>query len=735
MMGGLSYMTGPEGPAAARRHLGQRHHGRHVRRDRRARRAARARPHRPRPGDAERAVRELRVPVARSTCSSISMTGEPPPPMPSRVSAWSVYDVFTLADGEQLFIGAVSDKQFLTLCRVLDAPGPRRRPGACRPTRSASRCGPSCCERLGEILQHHTIDELSPKLEAAGIPYAPIVRPEQLVDDPHLKASGGLVPMQTDDGGTTDVVLLPLLLGGRRPGVRRAAAARRRAHRRRSSPRARRARAPPDLIPQPQHHQGDIHDLRSTRRSRRCARCAALGLRAAHVPSHAARASRCASSCRSAPAPASTPSSARVGPALTKALGGQPVVIENLPGAGGITGTTAIVKAAPDGNTIGVVSNNHVDQPERVQEDAVRRAQRHHADHRSSARRRSCWSSTRPRCRRRTPRSCRRCAQGQARRLQLRVVGQRHDHPPGRRDVRRRGRRRRASTSRTRASGRWSTDLIGGQVEMGVRRGAGGAGAPQERRAARDRRRWASTRVAVAARRADDGRAGLPRLSTSPAGSPSSARPSCRRREVKRMHDAVVAALRDARGQGGDGQAGATSSTRRRPRPPRSSSRASRSATRSWSRRPTSSSTDAVTRRTRTIRTETGIDGRSVRQPDGARWASSSSSSPRPTPDVLEPVFEKLASRWSPSTARRTWCCTARATSTSSSTASRRAWPRYFAAEHGPVGLRAGVSRARTRTRPTRARSSSARSRSRCRPGRWSCGCRRSRASAARRCT
>jgi len=46
------------------------------------------------------------------------------------------------------------------------------------------------------------------------------MRPEQLLRDPHLKASGGLVPMQTDDGGTTDVVLLPLTLGGRRPGVR-----------------------------------------------------------------------------------------------------------------------------------------------------------------------------------------------------------------------------------------------------------------------------------------------------------------------------------------------------------------------------------------------------------------------------------------------------------------------------------------------------------------------------------
>lgn len=48
--------------------------------------------------------------------------------------------------------------------------------------------------------------------------------------------------------------------------------------------------------------------------------------------------------------------------ALATALN-QPVVIENLPGAGGITGTAAIVKSAPDGNTIGVVSNNHVTNP------------------------------------------------------------------------------------------------------------------------------------------------------------------------------------------------------------------------------------------------------------------------------------------------------------------------------------------------------------------------------------
>jgi tripartite-type tricarboxylate transporter receptor subunit TctC len=49
--------------------------------------------------------------------------------------------------------------------------------------------------------------------------------------------------------------------------------------------------------------------------------------------------------------------------ALSKALGGQSVVVENLPGAGGITGTAALIKAAPDGNTVAFISNNHAVNP------------------------------------------------------------------------------------------------------------------------------------------------------------------------------------------------------------------------------------------------------------------------------------------------------------------------------------------------------------------------------------
>ncbi len=159
--------------------------------------------------------------LAAQHMQQFQMTGEPAPPMPSRVSAWSVYDVFTMANDEQLFIGAVSDKQFQTLCRVIDRMDLAEDPAlATNAQRVALR--PELLKWLGDTLMDHSMTALMPRLESAGIPYAPIVRPDQLVGDPHLIESGGLVDMPTDDGGSTKVVLLPLLMGGRRPGVRHA---------------------------------------------------------------------------------------------------------------------------------------------------------------------------------------------------------------------------------------------------------------------------------------------------------------------------------------------------------------------------------------------------------------------------------------------------------------------------------------------------------------------------------
>ena len=158
--------------------------------------------------------------LASQHMQQFQMTGEAPPPFPSRISAWSVYDTFEVANGEQLFIGAVSDKQFLTLCEVLSRPDLASDPAlATNAQRVLVR--PALLTRLADSTRTVEINTLCSKLETAGLPYAKVVRPDQLVKDEHLIQSGGLVPMQTDTGDTSQAVLLPLLMGGRRPGVRR----------------------------------------------------------------------------------------------------------------------------------------------------------------------------------------------------------------------------------------------------------------------------------------------------------------------------------------------------------------------------------------------------------------------------------------------------------------------------------------------------------------------------------
>ena len=138
MMGGLSYMTGPQGPAAARRHVGQRHHGRHVRRDRRARRAARARAHRPRPGDPERAVRELRVPVgaAHAAVPDDRRSRRRRCPRACRRGASTTCSRWPTASSSSSARSATSSS--VTLCNVLERPDLAADP-ALRDQRAARR--------------------------------------------------------------------------------------------------------------------------------------------------------------------------------------------------------------------------------------------------------------------------------------------------------------------------------------------------------------------------------------------------------------------------------------------------------------------------------------------------------------------------------------------------------------------------------------------------------------------
>jgi crotonobetainyl-CoA:carnitine CoA-transferase CaiB-like acyl-CoA transferase len=70
-----------------------------------------------------------------------------------------------------------------------------------------------------ELLKKHTKADLAKKLEAIGLPFAPIAKPWDLLDDPHLNAFGGLLPTRAGET-TIRVPALPLEFDGERLGKR-----------------------------------------------------------------------------------------------------------------------------------------------------------------------------------------------------------------------------------------------------------------------------------------------------------------------------------------------------------------------------------------------------------------------------------------------------------------------------------------------------------------------------------
>ncbi|HEX7749401.1 MAG TPA: CaiB/BaiF CoA-transferase family protein [Bordetella sp.] len=151
-----------------------------------------------------------------------AITGAAAAPMPERISAWAVYDVFTVRDG-QIFLAAVSDAQWAVFC---DAFGFDDLKAAVHLVTNNDRviARPELLPELRARLEAYTVAELAAIFEREGLPFAPIVKPEELYDDPHLRATGGLVDVMLPDGGargaTAAVPLFPFTMDGERLGVR-----------------------------------------------------------------------------------------------------------------------------------------------------------------------------------------------------------------------------------------------------------------------------------------------------------------------------------------------------------------------------------------------------------------------------------------------------------------------------------------------------------------------------------
>ncbi|WP_157412476.1 CaiB/BaiF CoA-transferase family protein [Acidovorax sp. Root217] len=152
-----------------------------------------------------------------------AVTGQPAAPMPDRISSWAVYDVFSVKDGGQIFLAAVSDAQWVTFCNAMGYADLKADAGLAS-NNDRVRARGTLLPELRQRLAQHTAEELSAIFERHGLPFAPIMRPEQLFDDPHLNATGGLADITLPDGErageTARVTLMPLRMDGQRMAVR-----------------------------------------------------------------------------------------------------------------------------------------------------------------------------------------------------------------------------------------------------------------------------------------------------------------------------------------------------------------------------------------------------------------------------------------------------------------------------------------------------------------------------------
>jgi crotonobetainyl-CoA:carnitine CoA-transferase CaiB-like acyl-CoA transferase len=146
-------------------------------------------------------------------------SGKPIVPMPDRIRAWALYDNFKTRDGELVFVGVVTDTQWKVFCDAFGLAELLADPSLkTNPQRVEAR--PRILPIVAGLFGGMTKQELMDKCESLGLPFAPIAKPDDLFDDPHLNASGGLTPITLPDGTKTKVPNLPIEMDGMRFGTR-----------------------------------------------------------------------------------------------------------------------------------------------------------------------------------------------------------------------------------------------------------------------------------------------------------------------------------------------------------------------------------------------------------------------------------------------------------------------------------------------------------------------------------
>jgi len=145
-------------------------------------------------------------------------TGMAAEPMPDRKASWAIYDIFQTADEEQIFVGVVSDKQWGEFCKAFDLEDLLNNKALSTNTQRVAQRN-EFMPRLHKMLKAHNLSQIVEILESFGLPFAPIMRPDQLFDDPHVNHPGATVEVTLSNGVRAKVPTLPIEYNGARPSL------------------------------------------------------------------------------------------------------------------------------------------------------------------------------------------------------------------------------------------------------------------------------------------------------------------------------------------------------------------------------------------------------------------------------------------------------------------------------------------------------------------------------------
>lgn len=214
MMGGLAYMTGPPGrPLRAGASVNDIMGGTFG-----ALGVIAALHERARTGlgqEVQSALFENCVFLCATHMADFYSTKVPPNPMPARKHCWGIYDTFETADGEQVFLAVVSDAQWRSFCAAFDL-NEYKDDERLSDNNMRVMAREWLLPEIRSLLIQFDSQRLYEIFEQYELSYSAIVRPDQLFEDRHLKASGGLAPLTIENNEQMPVPLLPITLGGRR---------------------------------------------------------------------------------------------------------------------------------------------------------------------------------------------------------------------------------------------------------------------------------------------------------------------------------------------------------------------------------------------------------------------------------------------------------------------------------------------------------------------------------------